>query len=436
MIVYADREEPVPTLEGVSEPLERLIKQGQREAAFADGTKLAKIPEGYAYYALYPEQYKLAAENFAAECRPDRCVVIGIRSIGTSLSHVVADALPCPVRRLTVRPVGHPFDRKASLPDLRSNRRDWFLVVDEGPGLSGSSFASVADALRTAGVPDERIVFFPSHEPDPEGFICERARQAWPRHRKFVVPFEKLNVVPAGAIDFSGGKWRSGQNYPDVVPHLERRKYLHEGQLWKFEGLAHLGRRRLHRAQRLLPFIPEPIRFENGFLLSKWVEGEPAREASTELMGTVRRYLTHLEHEFGTDRPVRYAELREMIHVNTGIETPERSAEIEDLRVIEGDGRMFLHDWICTAQGYLKTDALHHHDDHLFPGCQPIDWDLAGAEIEMNIKLERRPNPFFTLAYLAFRIGFTTMFGQHRLLQRYTAALEEVSTLLPSSSKA
>ena len=124
-----------------------------------------RVPEGYVYYSLQPEMYLEAARRFAAEQSPARVVCLGLRSIGASLSTVVAASVAeagCPVRSYTLRPRGHPFDRELVLaPALERELRDvvadaHVLVVDEGPGLSGSSFAGVAAALTRMGVPDEQ----------------------------------------------------------------------------------------------------------------------------------------------------------------------------------------------------------------------------------------------------------------------------------------
>src|ERR671921_253291 len=106
--------------------------------------------------------------------------VIGIRSIGTGLAAMVATGLRAPAP-VTVRPVGHPFRRELALsPELaaalRAEREARFAVVDEGPGLSGSSFGAVADFLEDQRVTPGRICFFPSH-------IGDLGPQASPRHR-------------------------------------------------------------------------------------------------------------------------------------------------------------------------------------------------------------------------------------------------------------
>src|SRR3954465_15348575 len=131
MIVYAQRKRQVKpkSLESLHNPLDALIEWGEVEAALADaghgeadrvrgytldaargywnGVRQLRpfdasalpsdveisVPEGYAYYALQPRTYGDAALRFYREVRPEAVVVIGIRSIGTSLSAVAAAAL-------------------------------------------------------------------------------------------------------------------------------------------------------------------------------------------------------------------------------------------------------------------------------------------------------------------------------------------------------
>ena len=235
VIVYAEREECVDTDEflrriaAATEPRERFILQGQFETGIADaictdfdqlidlsGSVPPRItirpPEGFAFYALYPEFYAEAAEHFLREQSPGSCVVIGIRSIGTSLSTVVAEAVHANWR-FTVRPRGHPFDREIRLSEalenaIREHRESWFLIVDEGPGLSGSSFMSVALKLERLGIPAERIVLFPSHDPHPAQLISEVARENWRRYQRYVEPFRAERFVPPKSRDLSGGLWR------------------------------------------------------------------------------------------------------------------------------------------------------------------------------------------------------------------------------------
>jgi hypothetical protein len=451
VIVYAEREEVVDAqefrrrIEAASDPRERFILQGQFEAGIADAicvefdqivdlTKsiperiTIRPPEGYAYYALYPEMYADAASRFLREESPGSCVVVGIRSIGASLSAVVADAVNA-TWRFTVRPRGHPFHRELHLSEslenaIRRHAESWFLIVDEGPGLSGSSFVSVALKLEQLGIPSDRIVLFPSHNPDASRFVSEVARENWDRYKRYVEPFQPDRFVPAKARDISGGSWREllysdPSSYPAVHPQHERRKYLSNGLLWKFAGLGHYGRSRYERSQRLGQFGPRPCSLHDGFLVTEWLEGRPA-SLTCDLLDTMACYLAFLRAEFSTGKCVPGEALERMIEVNTGrrMEAPEEGV------VVAGDGRMLPHEWIKTARGYVKADALDHHDDHFFPGCQDIAWDIAGASVEWGFPadalldryLRLQPDPklrnrisFYVTAYRAYRIGYCTV---------------------------
>jgi hypothetical protein len=119
------------------------------------------------------------------------------------------------------------------------------------------------------------------------------------------------------------------------------------------------------------------------------------------------------------------------------------------------DGRMMPHEWLRTADGFLKADGLDHHDDHFWPGTQDIAWDLAGAAVEWNMDAAtrdclldayeartgdrgaRRLLPFHEAAYLAFRLGYASLAaetlgdspdgrGMAALRDRYVARLQAV----------
>src|SRR4051794_10344924 len=81
------------------------------QAALPDRVEL-RLPEGFAFYAVYPEAYIAAARRLTLLGPP---LVIGIRSIGTSLGSAVAAALDVPPA-INVRPFGNPFERHVELP--------------------------------------------------------------------------------------------------------------------------------------------------------------------------------------------------------------------------------------------------------------------------------------------------------------------------------
>ncbi len=445
MIVYREQRHRVRTADKLariarSTGLERQIEAGELAAGLADAfcpecddefdprplpaEIEISVPEGFAYYAVDPELYRMAARRFAAEARPGPVAVIGIRSIGTTLAAVVESELRrlgIPAQSWTVRPRGHPWNRELRIgPRLLRRWREFpgcFAIVDEGPGLSGSSFACVAEFLSRIGVSDRRIAFFPSWQTDGANFISAAARQRWPRHRQYTAAFEELQLFD-GARDLSAGNWRAVRGlWPAVQPQHERRKYLRDGRLYKFAGYGRYGRETLERAHRLAAFTPAPLGLENGFLITPWVEGAPVR-LSTRFLHHAARYLAFLRREFSLGRAAGVESLAGMVAINTGRPWPGPLPAAEAVAL---DARMLPHEWLETAGGYLKTDALDHHDDHFFPGPQDIAWDLAAFEVEFGrgagYLLERYQResgdrtiaarlPFYRAAYLAFRLGY------------------------------
>ncbi|HEX5831021.1 MAG TPA: hypothetical protein VFY16_08580 [Gemmatimonadaceae bacterium] len=430
-------------------------------------------PEGYAWYALYPETYLEAAERALAAHPARRVLCVGIRGIGTSLSAVVAavaEGAGREVRSLTVRPRGHPFERRLVLaPSLRRIVHEWrdalALVVDEGPGLSGSSFAAVAESLVEIGVPPACVVLLPSWAPDGSAFRSERARRVWRRHEKVVVSFEEL-WLRSGRLahrfgarelrDVSGGAWRHlvydhPRRWPAVQPRHERRKYVSsdadggaDAVLWRFVGLGRHGCAARERAGRLAAagFCAAPGRLEAGFLGTRWMPVRPLAvgEAGGALVDRQADYVAHLRREHATGEAVPVDRLREMARVNAaealGDAWAGRAEAIvagaarmwRDVPAVAVDGRMLPHEWIRGDDGrWMKTDALDHHRDHFLPGAQDAAWDLAGAieELPLGAELAERlvaryarltgdagvslRLPAARAAYLAYRVGYATM---------------------------
>ena len=459
------------------------------------------VPEGYAYYAVYPEMYLEAAREFYHGQKPKNAVCLGLRSIGTSLSSVVAgtlEELGCAVASFTLRPRGHPFDRRPvvtpQLAEILQRERDaTFLLIDEGPGISGSSLAGTAELLSHLGITDDRIVLLPSWATDGAGLKSAQARKRWPRHRQFVVGFDKLwvtsgrltqTMAPGKLQEFSGGAWRKElcarqEDYPAVQPQHERRKYLyqpnapaeagHEFSWLSFVGLVpDSAASQLHRAQELAAagFTSEPTSVRHGFLVTPFTSGVPllAREPmDATLLETVASYLAHISRTQAVQPSVTDGALRDMVMTNTaeglGDEWLRRlEARLKECgtswceRTVALDGRMLPHEWIRTSQGYLKTDAVHHHDDHFFPGCQDIAWDIAGSCLEFNLEPDGRHQliqryralsgdstivarlTLHAITYLAFRLGYTTLaassLGQSQDGKRFSDAALRYGELL------
>lgn len=477
-LVASWRARPVPLARWCGELRRRL---GSCATLPLPATVESQIPEGFAQYGLYPECHLDAAERVVRELRPATAVCIGMRSIGTALSAVVAACLEeagCGVTSYTVRPRGHPFDRRLVLGDslrarLAKAAGALFLLVDEGPGISGSSLGGAAEALSALGIPDERIVFLPSWDPEPQRLRSEGARRRWSRHRRYVSEFEQVWVESgrldeltdgAAARDASAGRWRDQliadpSRRPTIHPHHERRKLLTPTRMLRFAGLGSAGQARLARARVLADagFSPHPSRLAHGFLALELVPATPLApgEADAELLDRMARYLACVRQRFALPEGAR-TDLGGMIEVNlaeAGLDGWARHLrDPADGPPVAVDGRMLPHEWLRTARGYLKVDALDHHDDHFFPGPVDIAWDLAAASIELRLTPEARQTllegyrrltgdrtiagrlPYYTVAYLAHRIGYAALAaevlsgtpdgdGFERLRQGYRAAL-------------
>lgn len=401
------------------------------------GAVPVSVPEGFAIYGLYPETYFKAT----SEMGEGPLAVIGIRSIGTALAAVVAAAAGEEASLVSVRPVGHPFDRQLAVSrELESELlgKTRYAVVDEGPGLSGSSFGCVADWLEERGVAPEAILFFPSHRGGLGPHACERHRRRWERSQRFVTEFEEVFTGPgspwpleewvedltgpaeAPPEDLSAGRWR-GELIPDraawpaVDVQGERRKYLLPagGRRWllKFAGLGRHGREKLEMARALSTegLIPPVAGLRHGFLVGPWLEGArplpivPSLDRSA-LLDAVARYLAFRVSHFPAPPGARGAspeKLLEMAAFNAGraLETGvgevieewrSHLPEIDRLeRPVLTDNKMHAWEWLVTVEGeILKADALDHHRSNDLVGPQDPAWDLAGAGVELDLDEE------------------------------------------------
>ncbi len=390
--------------------LERLCALIDR-AAVPDQLTLS-APEGFAYYALHPLAFAEVVEKL---CLPCRVVVVGIRSIGTTLSAVVAAAARakgCRTERMTVRPTGHPYNRATEfssdqLQVVRAASDAVFLVVDEGPGLSGSSFLSVAEALQKTGVPRERITLICSHEPDVERLCADNASRRWSQFRWIAVSHDVRK--PEEAVEFiGGGEWRrrllaNESAWPGSWQNLERLKYLsspdcEEPKFFKFQGLGHYGEQVIAREEKIAAagFGALPTREAHGFASYPWIAGKPmsATDLSAEVISRLAEYCAFRANAFIAD--VSQKSVEHMAAHNAHELGIECAVRLRVERPVVCDGHMHPHEWLLTPQGrMLKTDSGSHGDDHFFPGPTDIAWDLAGAIVEWEM------NPDQARAFLA-----------------------------------
>jgi hypothetical protein len=434
-----------------------------------DGPVTIKPVEGHAFYALYPESYAEASRRSGL---PPTTRVIGIRTAGTALAAVVAAALGAEAP-ITVRPLGHPFDRRLRLSAELEHRivagePPHFAVVDEGPGLSGSSFGAVADWLTARGVAPERIHFFPSHAGEPGGKASGERLHRWRAATKHHLPSEAL-LLESGMLarwvadavgpldaplrDISGGKWRElkmgGTAGAPVAGQWERLKFLAtrgcEQWLVKFAGLGEEGERKLTLSRRLhaAGFGPEPAGLCHGFLIERWVDAPGLADAAVPRGTLIAQLGDYLAFRASLSAPseggAALNKLAEMAVYNASEalgqvvadQLRERLRDADDLerrvRRVDVDARLHCWEWLVVEGWLLKTDGLDHAHAHDFIGAQDIAWDVAGAIVEHDLHeneaeqliaaLERhtrraldRPLLAFLLpCYVAFQLGAWTM---------------------------
>jgi hypothetical protein len=403
-------------------------------------------PEGFAYYALHPCDFARLAERVPRSC--GKAAVIGIRSIGTTLSAVVSASLRHQgqvTERITVRPAGHPYNR---VTEFSPDQYDWirchldhkahFFVVDEGPGRSGSSFLSVAESLVKAGVKSERITLLGSRPVDPSALCADEAATRWSQFR-FLSPV--MQTYDRFKHDFyvGGGEWRnffhSNSNWPESWPQMERLKFLSADRthLFKFEGFGPFGSDVLERATALsrAGFGPHAENAGDG-MISYWViqETRPtANDISSELLQQIAQYCAYRAREFSWHE-LAVSQLGEMTQFNLqsqfGIAAHFSPELLQTANPVLVDGRMQPHEWVLSNRKLIKLDGTTHGDDHFFPGPSDIAWDLAGTIVEWSLDQSatdfllqrfqqasgddvRSRIDHFVLAYTIFRLGYCSM---------------------------
>lgn len=362
-------------------------------------------PEGFAYYGLHPLAYADVIDQ--APELPPRVVVVGIRSIGTTLSAVTSAALKQRGRiaaRITIRPAGHPYSRQAEfsaklkeLIRLELSRGAHFWVVDEGPGLSGSSFLSVGEALLQAGAPREKIVLICSHGPEPERLCAENSAQRWRQFRWMAVPAQPRRPQDA-QIWIGGGEWRrfflrDESSWPACWPSFERQKFLSgeaaRQRFYKFLGYGHYGEEIFAREQRVAAagFGPAVQAESDGFCSYPLLGGRPMSFAhlSASALARLAAYCVFRLREFSVSS-AEAASLQQMAEHNLRELRFDHPVKLHVEHPVIADGRMQPYEWLLTREDrMMKTDSGSHGDDHFFPGPTDIAWDLAGAIVEWRM---------------------------------------------------
>lgn len=412
-----------------------------------EGQLCIRVPEGYAYHGLYPEQYIDAAHAWARAHAPEPngyTLVVGLRTIGTSMTAAVAAALnACGYATVTttLRPSGHPYARTASIDGRLVHDARAALIVDEGPGRSGSSMAAAAHALVEAGLPRGRIAFLPSHAGEPGPEAAEDIRAWWretPRYvaaswsgkdtgliAGLVTPFVGDDIIER-VDDIGGGLWRhhaygDETQWPAVCAAFEAPKFLYtmrSGRQWlaKFAGLNLVGpnvRSAAQYAAQQMQRTAElgmglmPCGVAEGFIITPWLQGRriTPHDANAHVLAELGRHvalsvgkqLSSQEYEAALMR------LRDIVLRNVAlmlsaddVATAQRSVEraLPDLLRrppprASGDGHMAPHEWIRThAEGLCKTDNAGTTLDGTYIDMQADSWDLAGIAVEWGLQDE------------------------------------------------
>ena len=405
-------------------------------------------PEGFAYYALHPADFAEMASRVAE--RTEAALVVGIRSIGTTLSAIVRAALQQQgkhTERITARPTGHPYDRSTVLNSRQLQlitrwkaRSADFLVVDEGPGRSGSSFLSVAEALTGANVPAHRINLLGSRKADANTLCARDAAARWGTFR-FFWPEASVYKRFWDHVYVGGGDWRGvmlGEtpDWPACWPQMERLKFLSPDRryLYKFEGFGRFGEEVLARANAMAHagFGLSAEDGGDGLLRYPVVQGKVLHggEISRPLLEHMARYCAFRASDFRLQR-APMTQLPAMVgfnvHQELGLEVNSDLDQLCSGQPVLADGRMQPHEWLCAEDGsFVKVDAYTHGDDHFFPGPTDIAWDLAGTIVEWDLEesaaefflehfrqvsgIDPRPHiSAFILAYTVFRLAYCKM---------------------------
>lgn len=407
------RHSPAPrALDGAAEALSRI------PLTFEEPLRV-KAPEGYLHYALDPAAFADAAGRYAVDvgsARARRAVVLGIRSIGTSLSAVVAAALGTE-RRATLRPRGPSGQRTI---EAESVWRDVVhpgvadggdvLVVDEGPGATGETFWRVHEWLKTHGVDERRIVLFPSGEGAMP--LAPEERRAWfasaRRYAPEVDPGRVRRVAERFRLtledDLSWGAWRemipSAEGLPAAPIHerLKLRAVDASGVRWliRYAGLGRWGASARDRAQALADADAGPavLGAWDGFVVLRWIPGTPltrADVADPDARAVVARYLAARAGRFRTGRMVDPAPVRAALEENAREalgDVPGLAAAVARMdalpprEAVIADARLAPREWIRGPAGVTKVDAIDHGAGTRLPGPADAAWDLAGAAVE------------------------------------------------------
>ena len=291
--------------------------------------------------------------------------------------------------RMTVRPVGHPYDRRTQFAPEQLHWIDEhlaqgadFLVVDEGPGMSGSSFLSVGDALFAAGVERERIQFLCSRQPDLSQLRAREAAARWSSFRTCYVA-KNSRLPQAAKLYAGGGCWReesyaSREEWPASWVQMERLKFWSDDKrtLYRFEGFGRYGAEVRQRAECVADagFGPMPVAHANGFAGYAVLKGRAmptplhvhfvglsvgrVSHPNREVLDRMADYCAFRASHLLSRDPQNAQEMETMLRFNVaeefGVELEPPS--LASPNPILADGRMMPWEWIRTPGRTVVQD--------------------------------------------------------------------------------
>lgn len=401
---------------------------------------ILKIPEGFAYNALYPEQYCAATWAFigARKAKLQGAVlIVGVRSIGTTLSAIVASALDCAGidnHRITVRPSGPTNARELVLEKNVLNGVSHAIVVDEGPWQSGSSMASVGFALERLGLPRSALAFMPSHKNGPGPKATPEVRTMWNEVATFAVPVtapifggrtlrehlnhELANTLGVRAELLPDEDWRrlayeSTGDWPPSRGRFATSRYrvattsgslaLEFGGIATIDGQSMASQALAASEQRTFGgFAPAPIGMVAGFIARPWLDGVALRKADVDetLLHSLSHYVAAMAGTPLDAVTLAAAQLRRAdwaarhLADALGDSAGKRAAayvEAGSVLPVAWTRASFDYDlaprcWMRTHEGALaRIGSAATAHGHTVVGVQPVLWDVASLLVEWEL---------------------------------------------------
>jgi hydroxymethylpyrimidine pyrophosphatase-like HAD family hydrolase len=396
------------------------------EALPAFAGDVLRIPTCFHSFDQHPDDVRWLAAAFWRRYpgfQAPLCVV-GVRTSGSYLAPLHAAALRATGARgadvLTYRP-GRPFlrwERSA----LRAIARvgGMVLISDDPPG-SGTSLATAARAICSAGVPEDRVVFllsvFGSGEelPGPlRGWPAVVQPWAdWSVHGRLAPgpvagalagllgpDTEVSEVQPLGSPGPAGGRGHARQRFAVRLLDRQSGESVRKQIVVEGAGLGYLGRQSVAVARALTGYVSGVYGFADGLLYRDWLPPQPHCSTGEADASTVAEYVAARQQalpapsaavdRLGGRDPVWEVAARLMSGQYGPLALPARPLLLDPLmrRLLSHDhpavldSKTDLRHWLpdpAAAGSPRKVDFYQRAFGHLDLACYDPVFDLAGA---------------------------------------------------------